>query len=557
MTGRRVQPALAPKVSVVVPVYNPGPELERCIASVLAQSLPPDEFEAVFVDDGSTDESPARLDEVAAAHPNVRVIHQENSGWPGKPRNVGLEASRGEYVFFMDHDDRLGPEALERLYAMAVRNWSDVVVAKIVGFGRHAPRGVFRRNRDRVTFASAPELVNTLTPQKLYRRAFLDAHGIRYPEGRRRLEDHVFVLRSYFAASVISVLGDYAAYFHHAVPGGSAASGRFDPAGSFDPAFYFPFLREVLEIVEANTVPGPFRDRLLRRYAEGELLGRLGGGAFGRRFLDFDDDYRRRLVVEVRALVVAKIPATVDPLLPPQQRTQLAVLRTDRPDVVELLLELARAEHGVVPVAHVRSIGPGPGGALRVVAEAELTGDGTPLVYERRGGRLLLPVPATVAAVVPDASRQISHGRSILRRGGSDANPSPALAILRRDDAVEVVLRPTVRQRLHEVPGGVRLTRMVTFTVDPDRITQGSKFAPGRYSVRIRPGLAGYSRDARLTRALAGDLPVLDQPPGSGGTPLTAGWAGPDNQLVIDAHRPATRGTAPRLRRRIRRLLSR
>ena len=90
------------KVSVVVPVYNPGRYIEPCIESLLRQTLPPGEHEVVFVDDGSTDETPARLDELAASHSHVRVIHQENSGWPGKPRNVGVEASRGEYVQFVD-----------------------------------------------------------------------------------------------------------------------------------------------------------------------------------------------------------------------------------------------------------------------------------------------------------------------------------------------------------------------------------------------------------------------------------------------------------------------
>jgi len=153
---------------VVVPVYNAGDELERCTGSILEQSMSPGSFEAILVDDGSTDASPARLDALAAEHANVRVIHQENSGWPGKPRNVGIDASRGEYVFFMDHDDRLGPEALERMYAMAAQTRPDILVPKIVGAGRRAPTIVFSRNRDKVTFRSMPGLVHTLNPQKVY-----------------------------------------------------------------------------------------------------------------------------------------------------------------------------------------------------------------------------------------------------------------------------------------------------------------------------------------------------------------------------------------------------
>ena len=104
------------KVSVVVPVYNPGAHIEECVASLLRQSLPPDAYEVIFVDDGSTDGTGERLDELAAADPRVRVFHQENSGWSGRPRNVGIDAARGEYVMFVDNDDHLGDEALERMY---------------------------------------------------------------------------------------------------------------------------------------------------------------------------------------------------------------------------------------------------------------------------------------------------------------------------------------------------------------------------------------------------------------------------------------------------------
>jgi glycosyltransferase involved in cell wall biosynthesis len=54
--------------------------------------LSPDEFEVICIDDGSTDDTPEGLDELATTYPNIRVIYQPNSGWPGQPRNVGLDA---------------------------------------------------------------------------------------------------------------------------------------------------------------------------------------------------------------------------------------------------------------------------------------------------------------------------------------------------------------------------------------------------------------------------------------------------------------------------------
>jgi glycosyltransferase involved in cell wall biosynthesis len=104
---RRGQPAgSAALVSVVVPCYNQAHFLGEAIESVLSQSYP--DSEIVVVDDGSTDDT----SEVAGRYPKVRLIRQENRGLSGA-RNVGLTESEGEYVVFLDADDRLLPEALE------------------------------------------------------------------------------------------------------------------------------------------------------------------------------------------------------------------------------------------------------------------------------------------------------------------------------------------------------------------------------------------------------------------------------------------------------------
>ncbi|WP_309131499.1 glycosyltransferase [Brevibacterium sp.] len=202
----------SPRVSVVAPVYNAAPFLDAFVKSFLTQTLPSGTIELIAVDDGSLDSSGEILDEYARQHENIHVIHQENAGWPGKPRNVGLAAARGTYVFFADPDDEFGgPEALERLADFADEHDSDVVIPKMVPKGNR----LYAQWRYKTTQIDA-DLVTaftTLTPQKLFRREFLAENGIRFPEEKVRLEDGQFLSEAYLKARRVSILTGYNFYF--------------------------------------------------------------------------------------------------------------------------------------------------------------------------------------------------------------------------------------------------------------------------------------------------------------------------------------------------------
>ena len=465
------------KVSVIVPVYNPGPYLGRCVNSVLGQSLPTTDYEVIFVDDGSTDGSPARLDALATTHPNIRVIHEENSGWPGKPRNVGIAAARGEYVFFLDDDDALGPEALERLHDLATRNGSDVVIGKTAGHGRSVPVRLFARTRDRVTLWDAP-LVSYLTPHKLFRRAFLADHRLWFPEGRRRLEDHVFVLEAYFAASVISVLADPVCYHFYQRPDYGGAS-----TGLTDPDAYFGFVREVLGIVEAHTEPGAQRDALLQRFARVQILNQLQGP----RFLGHPAAFRASLFAAIRSVVDDHFPPSVDGLLAPFQRTQMALIRAGR---LDLLVEVAKWEQGLECVADVvESERPGPG-PFDLTIEAGLAAGRQALSLERRDDRFVLHLPRDIAAAVPDAARAVvvpvSGGGSILaqRRGDSARQPIPGRAERRIDERQD---RYTIVDR-------------VEATIDPAMFVSAPRSQPATWDVIVRIGVIGVTQEVRVAQ---------------------------------------------------------
>jgi glycosyltransferase involved in cell wall biosynthesis len=308
------------KVSVVVPVYNPGSYLRRCAESLVGQTMPAQEYEVIFVDDGSTDDSPRYLDELAAAWPQVRVIHQPNSGWPGKPRNVGIDAAAGRYVFFCDADDWLAAEALASLYEFAEANGSDVVLPKMAGLGRAIPHHVFRTTRPSTSLADGP-VMDSLTPHKLFRRAFLTDHQIRFPEGARRLEDHYFVVTAYLLARVISIYADRTCYTH--IRRADSSNAGYRP---IEWAGYFDNLAEAIEIVERHVPPGPARDRILRRWLQVEMVARLSG----RRLLNQDPADAHSLFHNAHRIAAAHFgPGVVELLQPVHRPVAQAVIDGD------------------------------------------------------------------------------------------------------------------------------------------------------------------------------------------------------------------------------------
>jgi glycosyltransferase involved in cell wall biosynthesis len=308
------------KVSVVVPVFDNALDLRRCLDSLTRQSLPAEEYEVVVIDDGSTDESAVILDAASRRHPQIRVWHQANSGWPGQPRNKGLDLAQGEYVFFCDADDWLADHALELMYRFAVEHELDIVVGKMLGVGRAVPHVLFTRTRPLATFENAP-LMDSLTPHKLFRREFLVSQGIRFPEGRRRLEDHVFVARAYCAARRIGVYSDEPCYFHTRRSDGGNISSQPPHWPS-----YFDDLTEAISIIEANLDPGPVRDNALVRWLRVEMVRRLSG----RQFLRRDPEDARALFDAAHGVAVAHFgPGVIGRLQPAERPVARALLAGD------------------------------------------------------------------------------------------------------------------------------------------------------------------------------------------------------------------------------------
>ncbi|MBH1933618.1 glycosyltransferase family 2 protein [Streptomyces sp. AV19] len=256
----------APDVTVIIAAYNAMPYVTRSVRSALDQSLGGERVEVIVVDDGSTDGTAAELDRLAEQAPRLRVIHQPNSGGPAAPRNLGLDHATGRYVFFLDADDHLGPEALERMVATADANGSDVVLGRMVGEGgRRVPQSMFRRNQPK-TDVFTSRVYWTLGPLKLYRRELVERHQLRFDTGLSIGEDQPFTATAYLKAAAISVVADYDCLYCLAREDGGNITAR-----EHSTRMRIDLFRTMTGLIADHVPAGPERDTLMHRHFAVEL----------------------------------------------------------------------------------------------------------------------------------------------------------------------------------------------------------------------------------------------------------------------------------------------
>lgn len=127
---RKKEPSM-PSISVIIPAYNAEDYIAQCLKSVLSQTCP--DIEILVVDDGSTDGTPNVVEALASSDDRLRLIRQENQ-YAGVARNTGIKAARGEYLYFLDADDWIEPDALETMREAGESHGADIVVARSEGF---------------------------------------------------------------------------------------------------------------------------------------------------------------------------------------------------------------------------------------------------------------------------------------------------------------------------------------------------------------------------------------------------------------------------------------
>lgn len=185
--------AAAPLISVIVPVFNVADHIAEAIASLRAQTLA--DFEALVIDDGSTDGSGARAQAAFQGDSRFRLIRQQNRGLSGA-RNVGLDQARGAFVAFLDGDDACDPAFLQTLHRALTEDGTDWAACGVSlcypDGGRIAHAAMHGGGAQAAGVLAMTDAVDVARQfpsawNKLYRRAFLG--DLRFPEGRW-FEDH-------------------------------------------------------------------------------------------------------------------------------------------------------------------------------------------------------------------------------------------------------------------------------------------------------------------------------------------------------------------------------
>lgn len=204
-----------PKVSIIVPVYNVEKYLERCLDSLVNQTLK--DIEILLVDDGSTDNS-LKICEKYASDGRIKIIKQANAG-QSAARNNALEIATGDYIGFVDSDDWVDTDFYEKLYNAAVENNADISMADFVrkGVKKHKIRlnlkasGIYNTTEEKFKIANA--LKEGCIWNKIYRWKILS--DLRFVEGMY-YEDGLFTLKAlYNSCTLVTVVGTYYYYFQN------------------------------------------------------------------------------------------------------------------------------------------------------------------------------------------------------------------------------------------------------------------------------------------------------------------------------------------------------
>lgn len=197
------------KVSLIVPIYNSQNYLEKCIKSLISQTLK--DIQIILINDGSTDNS----EKIIKSFDDKRIVYiSKNNEGIGKTRNLGIDKATGEFLAFVDSDDYLNEHFCEYMYQKAVNDDCDLVVCDFFE-ERNTLVGIKFKDFKDTNLRETPELINyiNLGPcNKLYKKSLFDDKSNRFEENLK-YEDAPFVVKMLVSANRIGKVNDYLTYY--------------------------------------------------------------------------------------------------------------------------------------------------------------------------------------------------------------------------------------------------------------------------------------------------------------------------------------------------------
>lgn len=197
-----------PKVSIIVPVYNVETYVEKCLKSLLEQTL--EEIEIIVVNDGSTDNSKEIIQNIVKQFPDKVVYKEKENGGLSDARNYGINYAKGEYIAFFDSDDYVEKDMYEKMYLRAQKEDCDMVECNFFWeYPDHKKEDIGKTYQGKKEML---EKVRVMACNKIIKREILEKTNIRFPKGLR-YEDVEFTYKLVPYLEKISLLQEPCFYY--------------------------------------------------------------------------------------------------------------------------------------------------------------------------------------------------------------------------------------------------------------------------------------------------------------------------------------------------------
>lgn len=283
-----------PKVSIIIPFFNPGKLFGRCIKSAINQSL--DEIEIICVDDGSTDGSARILQDYIREYP-IRISRQENQG-AGISRNNAVVESNGEYILFLDADDWIEPDTCEKLYNHAKLLDSDLVLFDVLWHldnNKIDRIGYFSRDStiDFNNFTFSCDLVKDKMMRgiygviwsKFYKSSFIKENNIVFPS-HKIYNDIEFHFKSMLLANKISYFPKI--FYHYNYVDKPSLQKSFK--GGVYELCWFDVILGIRKFLNENQLFGEFKEDFLKYFIHYSQI----------KLDNIHDNYKQQLFIRIK-----------------------------------------------------------------------------------------------------------------------------------------------------------------------------------------------------------------------------------------------------------------